>query len=201
MKKIDITLFAVLFVSVAALFVLHFVGNKPANSSDGNRVVGSDAAALGVAYVEMDSVLLNFDMFSDKSEELLAKRTAAENRLNAQGNAYQRSAMDYQDKVSKGLVTRAQATEMEEALYKQQQDILALSEQLQAELLEEESVMNNQIMDYVSTYLEENKDLYNYQYILAKSFGGVVLYGDEAHDITKSVIEGLNKKYSAEGTK
>ena len=37
---------------------------------------------------------------------------------------------------------------MEEALYKQQQDILALSEQLQAELLEEESVMNNQIMDY-----------------------------------------------------
>lgn len=90
MKKINITLFAVLFASVAALFVLHFIGNKPANSSDGNRVVSADAVALGVAYVEMDSVLLNFDMFSDKSEELLAKRTAAENRLNAQGNAYQK---------------------------------------------------------------------------------------------------------------
>ena len=200
MKKIDITLFAVLFVSVAALFVLHFVGNKPANSSDGNRVVSADAVALGVAYVEMDSVLLNFDMFSDKSEELLAKRTAAENRLNAQGNAYQKGH-GLPGQGQQRSRNRAQATEMEEALYKQQQDILALSEQLQAELLEEESVMNNQIMDYVSTYLEENKDLYNYQYILAKSFGGVVLYGDEAHDITKSVIEGLNKKYSAEGTK
>ena len=80
--------------------MLHFIGNKPANSSGWEPVV-SDAVALGVAYVEMDSVLLNFDMFSDKSEELLAT-TAAENRLNAQGNAYQKSAMDYQDKVSKG---------------------------------------------------------------------------------------------------
>jgi outer membrane protein len=200
MKKIDITLFAVLFAAVAALFVLYFIGNKPANSN-GNQVAASDAVASTVAYVEMDSVLLNFDMFSDKSEELMAKQTAAENQLNAQGNTYQRNAMDYQDKVNKGLVTRAQATEMEQALYQQQQEILALSDQLQAELLEEESVMNNQIMEYVSTYLEENKDIYNYQYILAKSFGGVVLYGDEAHDITQSVIEGLNKKYSAEGTK
>jgi outer membrane protein len=200
MKKIDITLFAVLFAAVAALFVLYFIGNKPTNSN-GNQVAASDAVASAVAYVEMDSVLLNFDMFSDKSEELMAKQTAAENQLNAQGNTYQRNAMDYQDKVNKGLVTRAQATEMEQALYQQQQEILALSDQLQAELLEEESVMNNQIMEYVSTYLEENKDIYNYQYILAKSFGGVVLYGDEAHDITQSVIEGLNKKYSAEGTK
>jgi len=200
MKKIDITLFAVLFAAVAALFVLYFIGNKPTNSN-GNQVAASDAVASAVAYVEMDSVLLNFDMFSDKSEELMAKQTAAENQLNAQGNTYQRNALDYQDKVNKGLVTRAQATEMEQALYQQQQEILALSDQLQAELLEEESVMNNQIMEYVSTYLEENKDIYNYQYILAKSFGGVVLYGDEAHDITQSVIEGLNKKYSAEGTK
>ena len=87
---------------------------------------------------------------------------------------------------------------MEQALYQQQQDLMALSEQLQAELAEEESVMNSQIMDYVASYLEENKSTYNYEYILAKSFGGVVLYGDEAHDITQSVIDGLNSKYSAE---
>ena len=197
MKKIDITLFAVLFVAVAALFVLYFTGGKSARTGSA-EVRGSDAVASAVAFVEIDSVLLNFDMFSDKRDELMEKQTAAENRLNAQGREYERNALDYQDKVNKGLITRATATEMEQALYQQQQDIMALSDQLQNELAEEESVMNSQIMDYVFTYLDENKDIYNYQYILAKTFGGVVLYGDDAHDITNSVIEGLNKKYSAE---
>lgn len=197
MKKIDVALFSVLFVAVIALFVLQFTGNKQKNSINGSSDA-KDGSAYGVAFVEIDSVLFNFNMFSDKRDELLEKQTAAENRLNAQGRTYEKNALDYQDKVNKGLITRATATEMEEALYKQQQDLMALSEQLQNELAEEESVMNSQIMDYLSTYLKENKSTYNYEYIMAKSFGGVVLYGDEAHDITQRVIEGLNSKYSAE---
>jgi len=197
MKKVNVALFSVLFVAVIALFVLQFTGNKP-NKSNNGASAGAEGSAYGVAYVEIDSVLLNFNMFSDKSDELMEKQTAAENRLNAEGRSYERNALDYQDKVNKGLITRATATEMEQALYQQQQDLLALSEQLQAELAEEESVMNSQIMEYVSSYLEENKSTYNYEYILAKSFGGVVLYGDEAHDITQSVIDGLNSKYSTE---
>ena len=87
---------------------------------------------------------------------------------------------------------------MEQALYQQQQDLLALHENLQAQLLEEEQVMNRQIVDYITTFLEDNKSDYKYQYILGKSFGSPVLYGDRSLDITQRIIDALNIKYQDE---
>jgi hypothetical protein len=42
------------------------------------------------------------------------------------------------------------------------------------------------------------KDEYNFQYIIGRSFGGPVLYSDEALNITDLVLEGINKKYTEE---
>jgi outer membrane protein len=64
--------------------------------------------------------------------------------------------------------------------------------------VEEEQVMNRQIIEYITTFLEENKSEYNYQYILGKSFGSVVLYGDSSLDITRKVLDALNNKYKGE---
>jgi outer membrane protein len=64
--------------------------------------------------------------------------------------------------------------------------------------MEEEQVMNRQVLEYITKFLEENKSVYNYQYILGKSFGSVVLYSEASLDITQNVLEALNKKYKAE---
>ena len=87
---------------------------------------------------------------------------------------------------------------MEQALYQQQQELITLRDNLQTNLLEEEQVMNRQIIDYITSFLEENKEEYNFQYILGKSFGSVVLYGDSALDITDRLTAALNKKYQVE---
>jgi outer membrane protein len=137
-------------------------------------------------------------MFFDRREELLAKQKKAEAELNSKGSLYEKNAKDFQEKVTKGLVTRATAAEMEQGLIKQQQELVSLRDNLQSNLLEEEQVMNRQIIDYITTFLEENKSEYNYQYILGKSFGSVVLYGDSALDITRRVTDAINSKYKAE---
>jgi outer membrane protein len=152
----------------------------------------------GIAFVNIDSVIMNFDMFFDRREELMAKQKNAETELTSKGNKYERDARDFQEKVTKGLVTRATAAEMEQGLLKQQQDLISLRDNLQTNLLEEEQVMNRQIIDYITTYLEQNKSEFNYQYILGKSFGSVVLYGDSALDITEKVTEAINLKYKSE---
>jgi Skp family chaperone for outer membrane proteins len=58
--------------------------------------------------------------------------------------------------------------------------------------------MNRQVIDYITRFLAENKSDYNYQYILGKSFGSLVLYSDEGLDITKQVLAALNKKYKSD---
>jgi outer membrane protein len=192
MKKLTIGLFAFLFLDF-----LHFTAKKQNITGEPvSSAVQSDAR--GIAFVNIDSVIYNFDMFYDRREDLMSKQQKADAELTSKGNQYERSAKDYQDKVSKGLVTRATAADMEQALYQQQQELITLRDNLQTNLLEEEQVMNRQIVDYITSFLEENKEEYNFQYILGKSFGSVVLYGDSALDITDRITAALNEKYQVE---
>lgn len=200
MKNLSIVLFAALFLAVAALFVLHFTSDKATTNSYVTET-GVEIPDMAIAYVNIDTIIFNFDMFFDRREELLSKQKTAETELTAKGTRYERDARDFQEKVNKGLVTRATAAEMEQSLMQQQQDLINLRDQLQNNLYEEEQVMNRQIIDYITRYLAENKDEYNYQYIFGKSFGGVVLYSNEALDITQKVLDGLNQKYKTEKKK
>jgi len=137
-------------------------------------------------------------MFADRREDLVSKQKSAEAELNSKGTQYEKGVRDYQDKVNKGLVTRATAAQMEQALTQQQQELLTLRDNLQSNLMEEEQVMNRQILEYITNFLEENKSTYNYQFILGKSFGSVVLYGDTGLDITQKVLDAINIQYQAE---
>jgi outer membrane protein len=158
----------------------------------------SDSSARSIVYVNIDTIIYNFDMFADRRSDLMAKQKNAEAELNSKGSQYEKGVKDYQDKVNKGLVTRATAADMEQALLQQQQDLVNLRDKLQTDLMEEEQVMNRQIIDYITRFLEDHKDEYNYQFILGKSFGSVVLYSDSSLDITSQVLSELNKKYQSE---
>lgn len=194
MKKLSIALFVVLFLAIIGLYFLHFTGNKK------NNITSSAASvpAGGIAYVNIDTVIFKFDMFADRRNDLMTKQKSAEAELNSKGTQYEKGVRDYQDKVNKGLITRATAAQMEQSLTQQQQELVSLRDKLQTNLMEEEQVMNRQILEYITKFLEDNKADYNYQYILGKSFGSVVLYSDNGLDITKKVLDAINKKYQTE---
>ncbi len=198
MKKLSLVLYIVLFAAVIGLYVMHFTGGKRHANTETPGKVTDSIPGHGIAYIDIDTVIFNFDMFFDRRNDLLEKQKSAEAELNSKGTAYERGAKDYQDKVNKGLVTRATAAQMEQALLQQQQDLVALRDKLQSDLMEEEQVMNRQIIEYITRFLEENKADYNYQYIFGKSFGSVVLYSDSTLDITQHVLEAINRKYKAE---
>lgn len=196
MKNLSLVLIAILFLAVASLFVLHFTGGKSKKTGATDNTV--QTTANGIAYVNIDTIVFKFDMFKDRRSDLLEKQKNAEAELNSKGSQYEKGVKDYQDKVNKGLVTRATAAEMEQSLLQQQQELVNLRDKLQTDLVEEDQVMNRQILEYITTFLDENKEEYNYQYILGKSFGSVVLYGNSAYDITQKVLDELNAKYKAE---
>ncbi len=197
MKKLSVALFAVLFLAIAALFVLQFTGKKKTKTGTSAETT-AEVPTGGIAYVNIDTVVFKFSMYADRKAELLDKQKKAEAELNAKGTKYEKDVKDYQDKVNKGLVTRATAAEIEQSLYQQQQELVSLRDKLQTDLMEEDQVMNRQILEYITTYLEEHKAEYNYQYIFGKSFGSVVLYSNPSYDITQKVLDGLNLKYNTE---
>lgn len=200
MKKLSIVLFSILFIGLGLLYFFHFTGSEKDKKTE-EQSEHPESTTSGIAFVEIDSIIINFDMYYDKRDELMEKQQKAEAELNSRAGQYERNARDFQEKVNKGLVTRATAAEMEQDLLQQQQDLMNLRDNLQTNLIEEEQVMNSQIIEYITSFLEENKSEYNYQYILGKSFRGQVLYGDSALDITQEVLDDLNKKYREENKK
>jgi len=194
MKNLSVILYVVIFLAIGGLYLLHFTGGRKNSQSES----ASSVPAGAIAYVNIDSMIVKFDLFTDRRNELLEKQKTAEAELNSKGTQYERGARDYQDKVSKGLVTRATAAQMEQALLQQQQELVNLRDQLQSNLMEEEQVMNRQVIDYITTFLEKNKAEYNYQYIFGKSFGSMILYSDSTLDITQKVLDALNKQYQSE---
>ncbi|MCU0377793.1 MAG: OmpH family outer membrane protein [Bacteroidales bacterium] len=184
--------------TVALLGLLAVTGCK---TETGTAGAARSVDSKGIAFVELDSVIANFDMAKDITSDLEDKQRNSEAELTAKSQAFDRDVRDYQNKAQKGLITRATAAEMEQTLAQQQQSLLALRDEMALNLNEESVVAQRQVLEYINSYLAEyNKD-HNYQYILAKQFPGPILYSDTTLDITGDVIAGLNAKYNSEKKK
>ncbi|HLO57916.1 MAG TPA: OmpH family outer membrane protein [Bacteroidales bacterium] len=196
MKRVSLVLNIVLAVAVIVLYVLHFTGTGMSKNSKNDASSASGVkAGSDIFYVQIDSVISNFDMAKDLSGELESKFNNSDSQLKSRQTAYQKEVNDYQYKAQRGLITRSDAQNIEQQLYAKQQDLVTLQQNLTNEINEQQAVMNRQVINAIMEYMKENSAKFNYKYVLATSFGNNVLYANDSLDITKSVIAGLNEKY------
>jgi outer membrane protein len=194
MKKTQLVLNIVLSLAVVALFVLHF-------ANFGSKKSGADLGLAGssnnnnIYYVQIDSVLSQYDMAKDLSSELEAKYNASMATLKAKQEAYQKDVEDYQYKAQRGLITRAEAEATEKQLYGKQQEFASLQQNLSAEFGEKQATTNRKVIDAIMQYLKKNSTEYKYKYVLGTTFGGNVLYANDSLDITSSIVKGINEEY------
>ena len=192
MKNISLYLNIVLFLAVALLYIDRFSGNGE-KEKEISKV--SSTASGDIVYINVDTLLNNYDLYNELKTNLLQEQQNLEASLNSKSKAYQRKAMEFQQKVEKRLVTQAQAEEMQQQLMNEQQSLLQLKDQLSMQLAEKEQHMNKQIFEKVTSFLKKyNKNL-KHKIILGNSMGTNVLEADSTLDITSIALKGLNEDY------
>ena len=183
-------------IVVAAAVLLAFTacrnGGQQAPAATGQEPEAAAAVEVrserpNVAYIQIDSLMLDYLLAQDLSNAFQAKANKAERELNAKSQ-----------QLEKGLVTRATAEEMQQKLMQQQQELLATRDRMMGELAEEEQVMNNRIYYAVMDYLKEYNADYKYSMIISTTASGPILHADPAMDITEEVLAVLNERYAAE---
>jgi outer membrane protein len=191
-KNLSLILNGILAVAVIYLYVLHFSGDSPAQAEE---TAGTSAAGAmpKIAYVNSDTLLENYDFFKDKRAELEEKaqklQADYENRakgLQGEITAFQRNA---------GTMTMNQARALEEDLMKKQQNLMQYQQNLSNQLMQDEAKVQEELYDKVADYLEEYGTDQNFKVVLTYTKNSGVLYADDSLDITKTVVEGLNKRY------
>ena len=195
MKKSSLIITILLALAIAALYVLHFTGigtGKPV--ADKDDMQGSETLSGSIVYIRIDSLLNAYDFFLELQADLAAKARIVKEDLNKKGRAFENDVTNFQDKVQKGLITRAQAETQQAQLAARQQELEQYAQQKQVELAEENQVMLNRVLDALKTFLAEYRLLKNYDLILTTDgTSNTVIEAVSSMDITKDVVEGLNR--------
>lgn len=156
-----------------------------------------DASASGfkIAFVEVDSLMTQYNFAKDYSVTLQKKSNNARNTLNQKGTALNAAVNNFQQKLNNnGFQSREQAASVQAALERQQRDLQELQARLENELASETAKFNEALRDSLQNFLKAyNKDK-KYDLILSKA-GDNILYAEKKYDITMDVINGLNKRY------
>ncbi|MBN2482563.1 MAG: OmpH family outer membrane protein [Bacteroidales bacterium] len=196
MKKLQLIVNIIFALAIAGLYVIFFTGIAGNKTKPGDLTAGvAPVEDSQIFYVQIDTVLANYDMAIDMADELEKSFQSSDAEFATRQNAYQKEVTDYQDRYNRGLLTRSEATNIEQQLYTKQQELLAFQQSLSDDLTEQQTVMNRQLIDAIMQYLNVHSQEYNYRYVLGTSFGGNILYANESLDITQSVIDGLNEAY------
>ena len=197
MKKTPLILSIVATVISVCALVLILAGPKCCHKKAAPAGEAAVTAAAGdIVYVRIDTLVMQYDMFSDLRSDFEAKAQSVQDDLNKKGRKLESDGKAFENQINKGLLTRSAAEKQQQSLLQRQQDLQNLAAQKQAELQEEEAVLTNRVMDAIKTYLENYNAEHQYAAILTTSEAtNVVIVGSPALDITAEVVEGLNAEY------
>lgn len=196
MKKTPIIL-SVLAIVVSAVVLISSLINPNKQKAVAADQEGSTQAVAGdIVYIQMDTLVMQYDMFNDLRSAFESKAQSVQDDLQKKGRKLESDGKAFENQINKGLLTRSVAEQKQQELLGRQQELQNLMAQKQQELQEEEFVLNNRVMDAIKTFLEEYNKTHQYAMILTTSAStNVVIVGNPALDITQDVVAGLNAEY------
>jgi outer membrane protein len=196
-KNASLVLNAVLAVAVAVLYYLHF---SEKNTTEPVSASTTKAAPVRkTVYVNVDSLLTNYEYFKDTRKVLESKRFQLDNELNNKGRSLQNEVAFFQQRAQTMTMEQGRATEA--ALQKKQQDLVAYRDRVVQQLAAEEQKKNEELYNQIHDYLKKVNKQNQYDFVMGYSRGGGILFADTTLDATKSIIGGLNKEYQQKQTK
>ena len=187
---------AVAAVSTAALASCNNAAPKMDEQPAANDRV-SASGELKIAYVEVDSLMSQYQFCKDFTMILQKKGNNARNTLTAKQKQLQTAAANFQQKVqNNGFTSREQAASVQAAIERQGQDLQELQARLGSELDAETAKYNQALRDSLQNFLRDYNKSKKYDLILSKA-GDNILLASKRYDITQDVINGLNKRYKS----
>lgn len=171
-------------------------GNKAANTTSDNSTPAGSVSDLKIAYVEIDSLLNNYNLCKDLNEAMIKKQENVEVTLKEKMRSLDNEMRDFERKYQNHVFTPERAQQEQNRLIKKRQDLEALHQRLMGELQQESDKNNIQLRDSINAYLKEYNKTKGYNLIINNAGFNNLLYADPALNITQEVIDGLNKRYT-----
>ncbi|HAH59129.1 MAG: OmpH family outer membrane protein [Lentimicrobiaceae bacterium] len=202
-NKTNLILTILNIVLFIGLIVLYFIILKPGTDDNNASATAQHKAArsTNIAFVNSDSLMVQYDLVKTMRTDLEAKSRMLEQELSRKQSAFEKDANYFQEQVKKNSISEASAQEIYSSLMAEQQKLYDLRDQYAGEISRNEYELNLVLVDSLNNFLERYNRKYNYDYILSYAHGGIILAANDSLDITRDVLNKLNKEYSKEAKK
>ena len=208
MKNTSLILSIISLVAVVVFGILSLTkGGKASEAQVEGEAVETAATKGAIVYVDLDRILMEYDMANDLRSVVETKVQNIQAEVNRRGKKLENDVVDFQNKIDKGLLTRTNAEVQSQKLQQQEIEFNNYANQKNNEINEELLVMNNQINDAIATFIKKYNEEKQYAMIILTqgdaegdgvvSLSAPVITADPTLDITNDVLAGLNEEYIA----
>ena len=171
--------------------------NKEAGSSETAQNNGTESTGLRIAYVELDSLMSQYQLYKDYEGVLSRKGADIQTTLEQRQRRLESSAAAMQRKFeNNGFQTRDELETAQRNLQQQEMELQQLAAKLNNEFNEEQARINQEARDSIQAFLKIYNQAKKFDYVMIKA-GDNLLIANPQYNITKDIVTGLNKRYNA----
>ena len=169
----------------------------------------SSSESPRIVFLNIDTLLANYDLYLDRKAELEEQAKSAEKTLAGKIEAFQRRIGKFQQEVAEiqqkaNTIAPIELKKLEEKYAQQQQNLGKEEESLMKqrenaamELDKKLGETQKDLQEKIDDYLAKIADEKGFDMVLMKGAGGSVMFGKSSIDITKDVVKALNDEYKA----
>ena len=161
------------------------------------KAEGPALETLKIRYIDEDSIMANYNLAKDINEAMLRRQNQYDAAQKQRGSDINKFGNAMQQKYQNNQYLTEEAFNADQAkLQKMQADAESYLANLQQSIANELEQSQIQLLDSIDNFLKDYAKKKGFDMVLRKS---ATLYIDEKYDVTKEVIEGLNKRYNKVG--
>lgn len=195
MKRLPLILSIIALAGVIALFAINFISSSSESGSIDFVPASNPEGGLKIAYIQTDSVLVNYQLALDLNADFVAKQTQYTEDFAKRRTNLEKQAVAFQEKLQRGgFLTEDRAMKERDRILGEEQEIQKLDYELSNKLAQMEREVNIQIIDSIVSFVKEYNNKMNYDYIFSNN--GNIIVGAKQFNITKDIVDGLNARYA-----
>lgn len=197
MKNGNLIFRTLIALAVVALFVLHFMDDKPSSQrSSSSNTSASQGGHSNIAFVRLDSINKSWEYQKQMDMLIREQKARMEGSLQYEAQQFSDDLQFFQQNA--GSFTAVERTRMRNDLEARQRNLEGRAMRGQQEFQSKQDSISQFIqlaMDDVTAQLQEQ---YGFDYLIQYELA--LFYGDSTRDLSSDMVRLLNEKYPPQDT-
>lgn len=186
----------ILFVAAITIFGLSSCDNNSSKNAETEVVVETVTEnSSDIAYVQVEAVLAESDLFKTEGAALQQKSEKAQGSWATKEKNLQHEAAQLQEKYQKGLITTKDATSRQQEIERKAVNFQTASQKEARTLEEANFVFTNRAQDFIQRAIKDINSDRKYKMIINAT---ALVDADTTLNITPLVLAKVNELYAAE---